>query len=49
MLHVCTANKDPANVMGHLNSDGAVYLGPQAMLRGLENQGYHSTTSAQKV
>ena len=40
---------DPANVMGRLNPDAAAYLGPQAMLRGLDNQGYHSTTAAQKV
>ena len=51
VLHnnLCTANMDPANVMGRLNPNGAPYLGPQAMLRGLGNQGYHSTTAAQQV
>ena len=47
--YLCTANMDPANVMGRLNPDGAVYLGPQAILRGLDNQDYQSTTAAQKV
>ena len=47
VLHnLCTANMDPANVMERLNPDRAAYLGPQAMLRGLDNQGYHSTTSS---
>ena len=40
---------DAANVMGKLSPDGAAYLGPQAMLHGLENQGNHFTTAAQQV
>ena len=40
---------DVANIMGHLNPDGAPYLQPQAMLRELQNQGYHSTEAAQRV
>ena len=40
---------DVANVMGHLIPDGAPYLQPQAMLRELQNQGYHSAEAAQRV
>ena len=35
--------------MGRLNPDGVPYLQPQAMLRDLQNQGYHSTDAAQRV
>ena len=47
--YLCTARMDVANVMGHLNPDGVPYLQPQAMLRELQNQGYHSTDAAQRV
>ena len=47
--YLCTANMDPANVMARLNPDRALYLGPQAMLCGLDNQGYYSTTAAQQL
>ena len=47
--YLCTARMDVANIMGHLNPDGAPYLQPQAMLRELQNQGYHSTEAAQRV
>ena len=47
--YLCTARMDVANIMGHLNPDGAPYLQPQAMLRELQNQGYHLTEAAQRV
>ena len=47
--YLCTARMDVANVMGRLNPDGAPYLQPQAMLRELQNQGYHSTDAAHRV
>ena len=47
--YLCTANIAPENAMGHLNPDVTMYLGPQTILRGLQSQGYHSTTAAQKV
>ena len=45
--YLCTARLDVANMMGRLNPDGVPYLQPQAMLRDLQNQGYHSTDAAQ--
>ena len=47
--YLCTARLDVANIMAHLNPDGAPYLQPQAMLHDLQNQGYHSTDAAQRV
>ena len=47
--YLCTARLDIANMMGRLNPDGVLYLQPQAMLRDLQNQGYHSTDAAQRV
>ena len=47
--YLCTARLDVANMMGRLNPDGLPYLQPQAMLRDLQNQGYHSTDAAQRV
>ena len=45
--YLCTARMDITNIMGRLNPDGAPYLQPQAMLRELQNQGYHSTDAAE--
>ena len=39
--YLCTASMDVANLMGRLNPDGQAYMGPHAMLRDLQNQGYH--------
>ena len=47
--YLCTARMDVANIIVHLNPDGAPYLQPQAMLHDLKNQGYHSTRAAQRV
>ena len=47
--YLCTANMDVANVMAGLNPQGTPYLQRNGMLRGLDNQGYHSKTAAQHV
>ena len=47
--YLCTARLDVANMMGRLSPDEVPYLQPQAMLRDLQNQGYHSTDAAQRV
>ena len=47
--YLCTATMDLANLMGRLNPDGAGYMGPHAMLRDLQNQGYHGSKASEKV
>ena len=40
---------DAANVMAQLNSQEAPYMQPYAMLKDLQNQGYHGTRAAERV
>ena len=47
--YLCTASMDVAHLMGRLNPDGQVYMGPHAMLRDLQNQGYHGSKVSEKV
>ena len=47
--YLCSARMDAANVMAQLNPQGAPYMQPHAMLRELQNQGYHGTKAAERV
>ena len=47
--YLCTTSMDVAHLMGRLNPDGQAYMGPHAMLRDLQNQGYHGSKVSERV
>ena len=47
--YLSIAGMDVANLLRRLNPDSAAYMGPHAMLRDLQNQGYQGSKASEKV